>query len=172
MAGKRKKAKTAKTKEKSVASGEGSVKGLFDHIDQIHRVRDPNYFDTLSDADKKTWSPFMILKHLSLDMAFADLAASLLKYHDIIPPESLYKMLTQLPARTSWEDWPKNKSKKYPKGVVDFVRKYYEISGQQAIDYVRLLYMMDDGKKTIRRMMAEYGHDDKDIKEMFKMKEN
>ena len=31
-------------------------KSLFDHLNEVRVGKNPKYFDTLSDADKKTWS--------------------------------------------------------------------------------------------------------------------
>ena len=171
MAGKPKKAKTAKKKENSADSEEGKSKGLFDHVKEIQTNQNPNYFDTLSDGDKKSWSNFMILKALSMDKDFVDYSADFFRYIELIPPEAMYKLLIGVVNPSRWgSKWVKGKPSKYPKDVVDFIAMYYEISGQQALDYVKLLFMMDGGKKAIRKWMGEYGHNDKEISSMFKDK--
>jgi len=41
--------------------------GLFDHVKAIRAVQDPNYYDNLSEADRKSFNHFMILRALSMD---------------------------------------------------------------------------------------------------------
>lgn len=169
MANRSKKAKTVRKDKKSEGTEEGKVKGLFDHVKEIQTSQNPNYFDTLSPGDLKTWSNFMILKALSMDQDFIDYSADFFKYVDIIPPPAMYKLLIGMVNPSRWgSKWIKSKPSKYPSGVIDFVAIYYEISRQQALDYVKLLFMMDGGKKAIRKWMGEYGHDDKEISKMFK----
>jgi len=41
-------------------------KSLFDHVKAITNEQNPKYFDTLEEADKKTWSNYMLLRFLSM----------------------------------------------------------------------------------------------------------
>ena len=47
-------------------------KGLFDHLNQITAVQSPNYWDTISEEDKKTYSTYMINRFLSMKMEWVD----------------------------------------------------------------------------------------------------
>ena len=37
-------------------------RGLFDHINQIRNIKNPNYFDTLTDVEKKSFNHYMICR--------------------------------------------------------------------------------------------------------------
>jgi len=39
-------------------------KSLFDHVNQVTAVQNPNYWEDISDEDKKTWSNYMVNKKM------------------------------------------------------------------------------------------------------------
>ena len=41
-------------------------KSLFDHVNAVTSEQHPNYWDEISDDDKKTWSNFMVNRFLSM----------------------------------------------------------------------------------------------------------
>ena len=47
-------------------------KGLFDHINQITSNQTNDYWNTLTESDKKTWSNYMINRFLSMKMEWTD----------------------------------------------------------------------------------------------------
>ena len=63
------------------------TKSLFDHINEVRVGKNPKYFETLSDADKKTWSNYMVCRFLSMQMDFVDSINDLHKHH--VVPRSL-----------------------------------------------------------------------------------
>ena len=76
-------------------------KSLFDHIKEITSVQKPNYWDTLSDGDKKTWSNYMVHRFLSMKMDWVELVNELQKYN--LKPKELYKIYTNiLPKGKQW----------------------------------------------------------------------
>jgi hypothetical protein len=54
-------------------------KSLFDHINQIKKVQNPKYWETLTEEDKKSWSNYMIHRFLSMNMNIIDLVNEWLK---------------------------------------------------------------------------------------------
>ena len=69
-------------------------KSLFDHIKQITSVQDENYWDKISDTDKKTWSNYMVHRFLSMKMEWIELVNELQKYN--LEPKELYKLYTNI----------------------------------------------------------------------------
>ena len=47
-------------------------KGLFDHINHITSNQTKDYWNTLTESDKKTWSNYMINRFLSMKMEWTD----------------------------------------------------------------------------------------------------
>lgn len=85
-------------------------KSLFDHIRQITSVQDENYWDKISDADKKTWSNYMVHRFLSMKMEWIELVNELQKYN--LQPKELYKLYTNiLPKGKQWLKYIKGENK-------------------------------------------------------------
>ena len=48
-------------------------KNLFQHLNQVTAIQNPDYWDTLTEDDIKTWSNYMIHRFLSMKMEWIDL---------------------------------------------------------------------------------------------------
>ena len=69
-------------------------KSLFDHINQITSVQNPNYWDDISEEDKKTWSNYMTHRFLSMKMDWIEIVNEIQKYQ--LEPKELYKFYTDI----------------------------------------------------------------------------
>ena len=78
-------------------------KSLFDHIKQITDVQSHNYWDEISDEDKKSWSNYMTHRFLSMKMEWVELVNELQKYN--LKPKELYKLYTNI--LTKGKQWLK-----------------------------------------------------------------
>ena len=58
-------------------------KGLFDHINQITSNQTNDYWNTLTESDKKTWSNYMINRFLSMKMEWTDFVNEIQKLKQI-----------------------------------------------------------------------------------------
>ena len=67
-------------------------KSLFDHVNQVTAVQNPNYWEDISDEDKKTWSNYMVNRFLSMNTSWLELTNEVQRYD--LPPEILYKLYT------------------------------------------------------------------------------
>ena len=76
-------------------------KTLFDHIKQITNIQNPNYWEEISDEDKKSWSNYMINRFLSMKSEWTDLVNEIQKYP--LESKELYKVYTSiLPKKKQW----------------------------------------------------------------------
>jgi len=69
------------------------AKGLFDHINAITKDQDPKYWDKLDDADKKTWSNWLIIRYMSMNPDWIEMVAEIQPYIQEAPPKAVYKAL-------------------------------------------------------------------------------
>ena len=77
------------------------TKSLFDHIKQITNVQNQHYWDIITEADKKTWSNYMVHRFLSMNMDWIELVNELQKYN--LKPKELYKLYTNvIPKGKHW----------------------------------------------------------------------
>ena len=103
-------------------------KSLFDHINQITATQNPNYWDEISDEDKKSWSNYMVNRFLSMNSDWMELVNELQKYN--LQPKELYKLYTNiLPKGKRWLRYMKGKNDMdYPEWLINIVRNNDECS--------------------------------------------
>jgi hypothetical protein len=141
-------------------------KSLFDHINQITSVQNPNYWNEISDEDKKTWSNYMTHRFLSMKSDWIELVNELQKYN--LSPNVLYKLYTNvLPKKKQWLRYIKGKKDiQYEKWVLEIVAKHYQVSISEAIGYLDVYMMSEGGKIELVEILNKYGTDPKLIKKL------
>ena len=69
------------------------AKSLFDHIKAITQDQKIDYWDTLEDADKKSWSNYMIHRFLSMNSDWIEVLSEIQPYTQTLEPKQLYLAL-------------------------------------------------------------------------------
>ena len=141
------------------------AKTLFDHLNAITDKKDPKYWDKLEDADKKTWSNYMILRFLSMKPEWIELISDIQPYIQNAPPRAMYLALIELiPKTRAFLKYMKPASAdKYENWIVELVARYYEVSQLEAEGYLEILYQSTTGKLHIKEIAEAYGTDPKQI---------
>lgn len=138
------------------------AKGLFDHIKQIRETRNPNYFETLTDADKKSWSNYMICRFLSMQSDIIDVINDLQAYQDKLTPEQFYRVcITVIPKSRAFFPYVKGKSEKYNKDLLAVLARHYQESERNVVEYLQLLSDSD-----VANIVSLYGYSDKQTKNL------
>ncbi len=159
------------TKKRGRKKTESIVKGigLFDHIKHIKNIQNPNYFKNLTDLDKKSFNPFMILKGMSMNLSNIEEVSILYRYFNIIPHPQFYQLLIGLfPIDRKYYPWIKDKKSLFSNQLLEFVAKFYEISKKEAEEYAILLSKTEKGKKELEDLCRGYGLSDKEIELIMK----
>ena len=136
---------------------------LFKWIDELFvGKRD---WDSFSDADKKSFSPFMIVRYLSMNKDILPLVNHYQNYMiQVMPHKAVYQFWCGvLPKKKTYLKYIKGKKDKYNKEVIDYLVNYFEVSRLQASEYRELI-----PKENLIHMLKEYGKNDKEIKKMIK----
>jgi hypothetical protein len=138
----------------------------FDHIKEIYTKQRMDYFDTLSDDDKKTFQPYMINRIISMNPDFIEIANEAQKYYGTFGPRELYLFYSQIiPKGNYYNKYIKAiKEIEYEFWLVLRLADHFQISRAEAIDYLRLYYASDAGKDTLRQICEIYATDPKLIK--------
>jgi len=149
---------------------ETKTKNVFDHVNQIIQTQDVKYFDKLSDADKKTWSTYMINRILSMEFDFTEFVNELQRYTMYMENELVYRLYIDIiPKQKKFIKYMKaSKSKTYNPDLLDIIKKYYEVSIKIASKYLDDMLITDAGKEYIITIIKKYGYDDKTIKNLLK----
>lgn len=135
------------------------VKGLFDHLNHIREKQDPKYFVNLSDADRKSWSNYMICRLLSMQPENIELINEIQKYQHL-PPEYFYQLcITVVPLGRAYYPYIKSKKEsEYTKELIDIMRRHFSESKRNVLEYLGLL-----SKKEIRSIVEMYGYNEKEV---------
>ena len=142
-----------------------STKKLFDHLNAITSEQDPNYFDKLSEEDLKSWSNFMVNRFLSMKSEWVELIATLLPLSQTLQPKEMYKLyISVIPKGKYFLKYIKGKGEdKYEQFIVDLLKKEYDCSENQAIEYLEVLYSTREGREYMKYVCEKYGIDKKQI---------
>ena len=139
---------------------------LFDHINQLTSVQNPNYWDVISDEDKKSWSNYMVNRFLSMKMEWVEFVNEVQKYP--LKPKELYKVYTDiLPKKRQWLKYIKgDKEMKYPKWVYEIVAKHLQISLREASDAVDMYELSHGGQAELTDILIKYGKTEQEIRKI------
>ena len=132
-------------------------KNLFDHINAITSQQHSNYWDEITDEDKKSWSNYMVNRFLSMKMEWVEFVNEVQKYP--LKPKELYKLYTNvLPKGKQWLKYIKgDKEMKYPKWVYETVAKHLQISIREASDAVDMYELSHGGQTELIDILIKYG---------------
>jgi hypothetical protein len=140
-------------------------KNLFDHIKQITAVQSPNYWEEISDEDKKTWSNYMTHKFLSMKMEWVDLVNELQKYN--LKPKELYKLYTNvLPKGKQWLKYTKGRNQMaHPNWLINVVSLHEEVSKKEATEMIEMYYLTEGGMLELGQLAQKWGVESYKIEE-------
>ena len=141
-------------------------KNLFDHINAITSRQHSNYWDEISDEDKKSWSNYMVNRFLSMKMEWIEFVNEVQKYP--LKPKELYKVYTDiLPKKRQWLKYIKgDKEMKYPKWVYEIVAKHLQISLREASDAVDMYELSHGGQAELTDILIKYGRTVEEIRKI------
>tara|TARA_R110001592_G_scaffold86678_1_gene255845 strand:+ start:824 stop:1270 length:447 start_codon:yes stop_codon:yes gene_type:complete len=142
---------------------------IFDHINHLTHKKKP--WDKLSEADQKSFSPYIINRWLSMHMDITEIVDMFQQY--TIGPLSkkhVYQLYYDiLPKANIRAKYIKGKKQdKYNKELVIFIKDHYQISSIEAEDYIDVLIRSTKGLQSIVSALELYGKTEKEIKKLLK----
>ena len=140
------------------------AKTIFQHLSGIKEKKEA--WESLSDSDKKSFSPFIINRWLSMNMELLPIINILQKYTiGLLKPREVYKLyLDFLPKEKTFDKYIKGKKEnKYNEGLLQYLSKWYGVSQREVIDYLEML-----PKDEVTMILKKYGLTDKEIKGLLK----
>jgi len=142
---------------------------IFDHINHLTHKKKP--WEKLSEADQKSFSPYIINRWLSMHMGMTEIVNAFQQY--TIGPLSkkhvyqlYYDILPEANVRAKYIKG--KKVDKYNPGLVTFVKDHYETSKREAEDMIDILILTTEGLQSLVDAMKVYGKTEKEIKKLLK----
>ena len=138
-------------------------KSLFDHIKEITSVQKSDYWEMISEEDKKTWSNYMVHRFLSMKMEWVELVNELQKYN--LKPKDLYKLYTNvLPKGKQWLRYTKGRNQmEHPQWLINLVAVHMKSSKKEAYDAVEMYMLTEGGMLELGEICRKYGVEPKKI---------
>ena len=147
--------------DKTVAK---KAKSIFDHLSGIKEKK--TSWESLTDMDKKSFSPFIINRWLSMNLDLLPIINILQKYTiGLLSPREVYKLyLDFLPKKKTFDKYVKGKKEgKYNKELLQYLSKWYGVSYREVQDYLEIL-----PKQEVLDILMKYGLTDKEAKTLLK----
>lgn len=146
-------------------------RGLFDHVKHIREIQDPNYYDSLSEEERKSFNKFMLLRALSMDSSVVEDMSYVSKYFSIIPEKQFYQLLIALiPKSRKFSPWIKSKKQKVNETLLDLLSKYYEVGYSEVEEYCTVLFKDEKGISSVVDICKLFGKTDKEIEKLLEVK--
>lgn len=147
---------------KKTEENKPKVKNLFDHVNEIRVGKNPTYFSTLSEEDKKTWSNYMVCRVLSMQSDIVDVINELQYYQDKLQPEQFYRLcVSATPKGKGYFPYIKNSSEKYNKQLLTIMCAHFQDSNRNVVQYLRMMSRDD-----VRSILRKYGYNEEQIEDM------
>tara|TARA_R100000005_G_C4907037_1_gene146496 strand:+ start:311 stop:760 length:450 start_codon:yes stop_codon:yes gene_type:complete len=142
---------------------------IFDHIAGISQRK--KSWDKLSEADQKSFTPYIINRWLSMHPDLIETVDALQQY--TIGPLSkkhVYQLYYDiLPNASVRAKYIKGKKvNKYNKDLIRFVKDHYQINSQEAEEYIGIFIRTNSGIQSLIDVMKTYGKTEKEIKKLLK----
>ena len=140
------------------------AKGIFDHLSGIKEKKVA--WDSLSEMDKKSFSPFIINRWLSMNLDLLPIINILQKYTiGTLKEREVNKLYYDfLPKEKTFDKYIKGKKEaKYNKELLNHLSNWYGVSNREVEDYLEIL-----SKEQVIEILMKYGLTDKESKKLLK----
>jgi len=140
------------------------AKTIFQHLSGIKEKKES--WESLSEMDKKSFTPFIINRWLSMNLDLLPIINVLQKYTiGLLTPRDVYKVyLDFLPKKKTFDKYIKGKKDgKYNKELLEYLSKWYGVSQREVVDYLEIL-----PKEEVISILMKYGLTDKEAKKLIK----
>ena len=140
------------------------AKTIFQHLSGIKEKKQS--WESLTEMDKKSFSPFIINRWLSMNLDLLPIVNELQKYTiGTLSARDVYKLyLNFLPKKKTFDKYVKGKkSSKYNKDMLVYLSQWYGVSQSEVKDYLEIL-----SKDEVKTILKKYGLTDKEIKVLSK----
>lgn len=146
-------------------------RGLFDHLNEIKKSKDPDYWEKLTEKERKAFSTFMIERFLSMNPDWTGLISQLKPLTYQMEDRHVYRLYAEvLPYDSRYYKYISNKNKEeYPDWLVDMLREHFELPKKQVREYINILSSSDEGKKKMRSILRMYAVEDKKLEKIEKL---
>jgi len=129
-------------------------KNLFTHLQQITAWKNENYWNNLTEGEKKKYSPFMINRFLSMDIDLIEIVNEI-QHYQLSPKQNYDIYMEIIPKKKRYNKYLKGKSDSNKKDA-EFLANHFNISQREANYYIDVLMSIGE-KSRIKELREKYG---------------
>jgi hypothetical protein len=140
---------------------------IFDHLANITFKK--TSWDSLTEADQKSFSPYLINRWLSMNPDFIELVDMFQQYTiGPLDKKHVYQLYCDfLPKQKTFAKYIKGKkTSDYNKELVQFIAEHYMISLRESEQYIE--FWKDNDTQTLINLLKKYGKTEKEIQSWLK----
>ena len=144
---------------------------IFDHMSGLTDKK--KSWDILSEADKKSFTPYIVNRWLSMNMDFIELINELQRYTiGQITPAETYKIYYDiLPKQRQFNKYIKGKkADKYNPALVELISQHFAVSEKEAKEYIEIYF--EQNLNELKSIIKKYGKTDKEVEKLLKNEKN
>ena len=144
------------------------AKNIFEHFSGLTDKKVS--WDKLTEADKKSFSVYIVNRWLSMNMDFIELINEFQKYTiGQLSTAETYKLYYDiLPKQKQFNKYIKGKkAEKYNPELVELLSKHFLVSEKEAIEYLDIY--SESSLDPVKEIVKKYGKTDKEITKLFKI---
>lgn len=137
--------------------------GLFDHLREIYEVQSVGYFDSLTDAEKKSYSNYLINRFISMNWNYVEVVNEFQQYYGEVGSRESYLFFSQvLPRGKQFNRYIKPKAEKsYEDWLVERIGSHFLVNHREAEGYLELYLATPEGRARLRELLESYGTETK-----------
>jgi hypothetical protein len=144
------------------------AKSLFDHLSGITDKKVS--WESLSEVDRKSFSPYMVNRFLSMNMDYIELINEFQKYTiGELSNRDVYKLyLDLLPKQKQFNKYIKGKkTDTYQTELVELLSKHFLISEKETLEALDMYH--ETSLLPLKEILKKYGKSDKEITKLLKI---
>jgi len=144
------------------------AKSLFDHLSGITDKKVS--WESLSEVDRKSFSPYMVNRFLSMNMDYIELINEFQKYTiGELSNRDVYKLyLDLLPKQKQFNKYIKGKkTDTYQTELVEILSKHFLISEKETLEALDMYH--ETSLLPLKEIMKKYGKTEKEITKLLKI---
>jgi len=144
---------------------------IFDHMSGLTDKK--KSWDVLSEADRKSFTPYIVNRWLSMNMDFIELINELQRYTiGQISAAETYKIYYDiLPKQRQFNKYIKGKkADKFNPALVEMIAQHFSVSEKEAKEYIEIYF--DQDLNELKTIIKKYGKTDKEVEKLLKNEKN
>lgn len=136
---------------------------LMDHLNQVKEHKEDGYWESLSASEKREWSSWMIHRFMSHSTDYLPVVNEVQSLLIGLDDRLVYEFWKNaIPRDPRWLGYIRADASEggIPDWLLDIMREHFQISNEEAREYVDVYLSDGEGRDALRALVRKYGIDE------------